>query len=108
MGIANEIKNIEQLVQKLLESENRYRESDRVLCAKIWSMEIGGLEKTKEITAFELLSNYASGGNKSVLTNAVSIVRARRKIQKANVHLRGANYKGKDDEADDVKSFLGY
>ena len=108
MGVANEILNIEQLVIQLLESNPKYRESDRVLCAKIWSMEIGGIEKTKDITAYELLSNYASGGNKSLLTNAVSIVRARRKVQKANVNLRGANYKGNDDEADDVKSALGY
>jgi len=108
MGIAKEIENIESIVKKLLESNPKYRESDRVLCAKIWSIEIGGLERTKEITAFDLLSDYASGGSKSLLTNAVSIVRARRKLQKENKSLRGANYRGNDDEADDVKRSLGY
>jgi hypothetical protein len=108
MRVSKEILKIETVVKQLLESNPKYRDSDRVLCAKIWSMEIGGIERTKEITAFELLSNYASGGNKSILTNAVSIVRARRKVQKENITLRGANYKGNDDEADDVKSALGY
>lgn len=108
MGVAKEIENIESIVRSLLESHPKYRESDRVLCAKIWSMQLGGIEKTKEITAFELLSNYASGGNKSILTNAVSIVRARRELQKKNKHLRGANYRGNEEEADEVKKTLGY
>jgi hypothetical protein len=108
MRVSKEIPKIETVVKQLLESNPKYRDSDRVLCAKIWSMEIGGIERTKEITAFELLSNYASGGNKSILTNAVSIVRARREVQRKNVALRGANYRGNQDEADDVRDALGY
>lgn len=106
MSIAKEMESIQDTVLELLESDVKYRDSDRILCCKIWSMELGGVEKTKEMTAYDFLCEYSYPNSK--LTNVVSIVRVRRKIQKENVALRGTKYKGKAIEAEGVKEFLGY
>jgi len=106
MSIAKEMKKIQDTVLDLLKSDLKYRDSDRILCCKIWSMELGGVEATKEIKAYEFLCEYSQP--KSKLTNVVSIVRVRRKIQKENKDLRGTKYKGKEKEAEEVKEFLGY
>jgi|TARA_R110000868_G_scaffold246382_2_gene503028 hypothetical protein len=106
MSIAKEMKNIQDTVLELLKLDMKYRDSDRVLCCKIWSMQMGELRVIKEMSAYDLLCEYSQP--KSKLTNVVSIVRVRRRIQKENKELRGTKYKGKNKEAEEVKEFLGY
>ena len=106
MSLAKEMKSIQGVVLELLKLDVKYRDSDRILCCKIWSLEMGGLQALKETTAYDFLCEYSI--IKSKLTNFESISRVRRKLQNQNVELRGKNYKKKHKEEKEVKQFLGY
>jgi hypothetical protein len=108
MSAAKEMEKIADVVLQLLEKEARYRDSDRMLCCKIWAEEIGGVNNLKNISAYDFLCEYAKPNKETKLTNVVSIVRVRRKIQQERIDLRGKNFKGKEAEAKSVKSHLGY
>lgn len=106
MSISKEMKSIEGVVLELLKLDAKYKDSDRILCCKIWSEKMGGLQPLKEMTAYDFLCEYSN--SKSKLTNAESISRVRRRLQKEKVELRGKNYKEKHKEIDNVKEFLAH
>jgi hypothetical protein len=106
MSVAKEMKGIRKVVHALLVENVRYRDSDRVLVARIWSDEMGGKDALKTISGFDLMCEYVN--DKSKLTNAVSIVRMRRDIQEHNVELQGKSYIARKKASKDVKKFLGY
>lgn len=106
MGISKEIKKIQSLVQELLESDPKYRDCDKVLSAKIWSIQMGGFEALKSTNAFDFLCEYVK--KKGKLYSQESIGRARRKIQENHPELRGKSYRKKKEQEAEVKMVLGY
>lgn len=106
MRISEQIKNLKEIVTALLKSDERYRDSDKKLSAKIWSIQYGGIDKLKNISAYEFLSEYAR--EDSELLSQESIGRARRKLQEENPELRGNKYQDKQEEQKEVLNVLGY
>ena len=106
MAISKEIKQIQGLVKQLLESDQRYRDCDKVLSAKIWSIQMGGMEMLHKMTAYDFLCEYVK--RKGKLFSQESIGRARRKLQEQNPELRGKSYKKKKEKVAEVKEVLGY
>lgn len=106
MSVAKEMRGIAKKVHALLVEDVKYRDSDRVLIARIWADQMGGKDKLRVISAFDLMCEYARSESK--LTNVVSIVRVRRALQKANVHLRGKSFETRAKASKEVKEVLGY
>lgn len=106
MRVSKELQKIHDIVLKLLTENPRYRESDKVLSAKIWSTILGGNERLKHISAYDFLCEYVK--DESILPSQESIGRSRRKIQEHTPELRGKNYKEKQEEQADVVTALGY
>jgi len=103
MTVSNEIENLQDLVFELLVNNERLRDSDRKLCARIWTIQIGGIEKMKESTAYDFLCLYTE---EDKFYSQESIGRARRLIQKSNIELRGKSYKKRHKEQEDVKNVV--
>lgn len=106
MSVSNEIKKIGDIVAQLLREDKRYRDSDKKLSAKIWANQYGGIEKLKNISAFDFLCEYVK--DSTFLISQESIGRARRKVQEENAELRGEKYEKRKEEQDNVKDTLGY
>lgn len=106
MSIANELEQLNDIVFKLLNENAKYRDSDKMLCAKIWSMQLGGIERIKQISAYQFFCDYSS--NESVLYSQESIGRCRRKLQEENPQLRGKKYNHRQNETKPVQMALGY
>ena len=100
------MKGITKVVHALLLEDVKYRDSDRILVARIWADQMGGKDRLRVMSAFDLMCEYAKP--KSKLTNAVSIVRVRRALQEDNVHLQGKSYKARKKASKEVKEVLGY
>jgi hypothetical protein len=106
MKISKEIQKVVSLVEKLLNEDKRYRDSDKKLSAKIWATQYGGIDKMKDISAYDFLCEYVK--DDTHLYSQESIGRARRKIQEENPELRGKKYKKKQREQTSVREALGY
>jgi hypothetical protein len=91
-------------VKELLESDPRLRDDDKKLSARIWCNLLGGEKELEAMNAYDFLHLYATGK----LTNQESIGRARRLVQEDNPHLRGAKYKERLKEMENVQTELGY
>jgi hypothetical protein len=72
----------EEQVKSLLESNKKYRKSDRVLMARVWYDHLS--HKVNSMSALDLLMELSKGN----LPNWESITRVRRKIQEDNPDLR--------------------
>jgi hypothetical protein len=96
MSVAKEIPELQELVMGLLQKDKRLRNSDKKLSSRIWTMQIGSLEKVKDMTAYDFLVMYVD--DNSVLYSQESIGRCRRKLQELYPELRGENYKEKQAE----------
>lgn len=103
MTVAQEIHNLQDLVYELLLKDARLRDSDRKLSARVWTIQMGGLEKMKTMSAYDFLCLYTE---ERKLFSQESIGRARRLIQESNVELRGKNYKERQDEQNSVKDVI--
>ncbi len=101
-----EIGSVQDLVRELLEQDPKYRDCDKTLSARIWSIQLGGMVRLENMTAYEFLCEYVSV--KSCLYSQESIGRARRKLQEDNPHLRGKNYRKRQENMDAVRKTLGY
>lgn len=106
MRISEQIKNLKEVVTTLLTNDKRYRDSDKKLSAKIWSIQFGGHERLKNMSAYEFLCEYAKDDTE--LLSQESIGRARRKLQEENPELRGSKYQEKQEEQQEVLNVLGY
>ena len=100
MSASKEIKQIQATVLDLLTKEPKYRDSNKMLSARIWSIQIGGYDTLKKTTAYDFLAEYVKG--KSKLYSQESIGRASRKIQENNPELRGKKYKERLEEQAEV------
>jgi hypothetical protein len=106
MSISYEIVEIQTIVEKLLREDAKYRDCDRKLSARIWAIQLGGLESLHHVSAYDFLCEYV--GDDSPLCSQESIGRARRKIQEIFPELRGQKYNDRKEEQSAVKSVLGY
>lgn len=106
MSVSKEIKQVRAMVLELLQTNPKYRDSDKMLCSKIWAIQMGGMDKIKNLSAYDFLTEYVQ--KKSKLFNVVSIVRVRRKIQEETPELRGTKWKERNEEQGDVIKALGY
>jgi hypothetical protein len=106
MSISKQIKQLRPMVLELLTKNPKYRDSDKMLCARLWSTQLGGVEKLKTLSTFDFLITFSQPNSK--LYNVVSIVRVRRKLQEELPELRGTKYKEKHDAQGNVKRALGY
>lgn len=79
------MKNLSGLITSQLEKFYHLRDNDNRLIATIWSVQMGGKETLKTITALELLQLYAEGR----LSSTETIRRCRQKLQELNPLLRG-------------------
>jgi len=106
MKIEIEIDVLQDVVKKYLAADEKYRDSDKMLCARIWTLQSGGVDKMKQLTAYEFLCEYVKPD--SIYYSQESIGRARRKLQEENENLRGKHYREKQNKTKDVQSVLGY
>lgn len=90
MNKITEIKLLCETVRKLLSTTPEYRDDDRRLVAHVWMNQCGGIEKLKNLSAYDFLKSYCR--NKGILSSHDSITRARRKVQEQSPELRGNNY----------------
>lgn len=84
------VKEIQGLVERLLEEYPTYRDSDKKLCSHIWMIEVGGINNMRKMNAYDFLYHLS---NSEELSSFESISRARRKIQENLPHLRGQTFK---------------
>jgi hypothetical protein len=108
MSTTKQMERVKEVVLDLLKQDAKYRDSDRKLCCKVWSIEMGGNIERGEMTAYQFLCEYSKSNSDSKLSNVASIERVRRKLQEEFPELRGKNYKGKKAEEEAVQGFLGY
>jgi hypothetical protein len=83
-----EMKSIKDTIYQLLHNNPRLRDDDNKLIANIYIKELGGLDKVKQMSAFDFLTVFASGS----LTSTESIRRTRCKVQEEDPKLRGECY----------------
>lgn len=106
MSISKEIKQVRSIVLRLLTEDARYRDSDKMLSARIWSEQLGGMQNLKNMSSYDFLAKYVD--LKGGLYSQESIGRCRRKLQEEFIDLRGKKYKQKKGEQKPVKEELGY
>ena len=82
------IRNLTELVSMKLATHTHLRDNDNRLIATVWSVQFGGKENLKLMTAFDLLQCYCLGQ----LSSAESIRRCRQKVQEMNPSLRGEHW----------------
>ncbi len=100
MAVYKEIEKLNETVMLLLAGDPRLRDSDKKLSARIWSEQLGGVDKMKRLTAYDFLVLYTDDA--APLYSQESIGRARRLIQEKNPELRGKKWKERNDEESKV------
>jgi hypothetical protein len=106
MSASREIKNlIDKQVENLLRNDVRCRDNDKLLVARIWTIQLGGKERILAMSAFDFLVEYSKDKNE-LLYNSDSITRARRKLQELDETLRGKSYEKRHNETKSVKKVL--
>jgi hypothetical protein len=106
MAASKEIEQVRLLVLDLLTKDPKYRDSDKLLSAKVWTIQMGGYQALKTTTSYEFLVEYTK--KKSKLFSQDSIGRARRKLQEEIPELQGLKYKKRQEHQADVVKALGY
>lgn len=106
MAIHNELVQLSAIVERLLRTHEMYRDSDKRLCARIWSDQLGGNSALHNLSAFAFLVEYTK--ENSALYSHESIARARRKLQEEHPALRGKKYNARQQETHNVQLSLGY
>lgn len=97
-----EIKTVYWAVYYLLKENERYRNSDAKLWARLIQDNIGGTEALKGMDGYTLLTEIVSGKYPSY----ESVSRARRKVQEEHPDLRGSEYQKRKDNEEQVKKQL--
>ena len=96
----NKIKEMQVVVQDLLQQYEHYRDSDTRVIAHIWMRQLGGLENMKSISLYDFLQIWIENKN---IVSPDTITRARRKVQEENVSLRGKSYKQRKEQSKKVR-----
>ena len=93
------IKGMKPLVTQFLEDFPETRDNDNLLLLKVWSKQNPKL-KDKGYTFGEFAVGLLL---EETYANFESVRRARQKVQEENEHLRGNNYRGRKDAAEEVR-----
>ncbi len=104
LSVSNQISDLQDVVFQLLTVDPKLRDDDRKLSARIWTNQLGGLDKMREMSAYDFLVAY-TGGN-SALYSQESIGRARRIVQENHPQLRGKRWQERQAEQSVVKNVL--
>jgi len=88
---------ISEVIHALLRRHPELRDNPTRLCATVWKMEVGGFDKMKLMTSFEMVKKIVDGE----LASPESIIKVSYAIQKVDPVCRGANFMD-----DDYQSFL--
>lgn len=100
MSVSTEINELESAVQECLQKDYRLRDSDKKLCARIWTIQLGGLNELKAMSAYDFFIKYTDDSNP--LYSQESIGRCRRKLQEENPLLRGSKWAERHAEQENV------
>jgi hypothetical protein len=104
VGYTMKILSLHDTVKELLEADPRLRDSDKKLWARLVMNHLGGKEMCQVMSAYELLYKMVN----DELPSWESCTRIRRMIQEDNEHLRGTNYKKRQEKQEEVQQDLGY
>ena len=104
MRASQQIENIYDVVLELLEENKKYRDNDAILVARIWSMQLGGIDNLKKDSIYDFLCEYIK--EDTFLYSHESITRARRKAQQEFTYLRGIKWENRHGETNLVKSVI--
>lgn len=104
MNPSKEIETLHSIVLELLKKDDRYKDSDDILFAKIVSIHYGGIEKTKSITLYDYLIDTLD--DKKQVPSYDSVTRARRKVQEHHEETRGKNWFLRKKMQDEVKQII--
>ena len=83
-----QFKKVKHIIEQFLTQDARTRDSDSLLIARVWYMQLGE-DYSKTISAFDFLKLMSEGA----LINSENIRRVRCKLQEQNIALRGETYK---------------
>ena len=104
MRASQQIENIYDVVCNLLNSDDKYKDNDAILVARIWSMQLGGIDNLKNNSIYDFLCEYIK--EDTFLYSHESITRARRKAQEEFPNLRGIKWEKRHGETNLVKSVI--
>ena len=90
-------KNIQDIVEKSLQNDDRARDNDDVLLALVWRHQVG--HRIEYMNCLEFLQKFAKGD----FFKAPSIWRCRQKLQEENEYLRGSKYDARQKHSKKVK-----
>ena len=96
----DEMKTIKEKIYYLLSANEHLRDNDNKLIANIYLKEMGGLEKVKQMSGFDVLNTLANGS----LTSTESIRRTRCKLQEDYPEVRGKLYAEKQNAGSIIKT----
>lgn len=92
-------KDIKAKVTELLVKHPELRDDDFKLIATYYSVQSGGWEALKSLSAYDFLIKFANHS----FTSTESIRRVRCRVQEKNEHLRGQNYEKRKKLEEKVK-----
>jgi len=86
---ATQMHSVKGIVESLLATYPTYRDDDRKLFAHLWMLQIGGIEKMKEVSFYDFMKDYVAD---TKWYSPEHVSRLRRKVQEENPLLRGEKY----------------
>ena len=91
-----------KVVERLLRNFPITQDSDRKLIARCWAEELGGEDKLHQMSAYELLSIFATSKK---LSTPATLIRCRRKVQEQIPELRGRGYVKRKEKAEQTRNY---
>lgn len=83
---------ISEVIHALLRRHPELRDNPTRLCATVWKMEIGGFDKMKLMTSYEMVKKVVAGE----LASPESVIKISYAIQKVDPSCRGPNFMDED------------
>lgn len=102
MQASEEITYVKDIVKELLEKFEKYRNSDKKLCCRVWQIQLEQSGRdVKKLSTFDFFVLYCDA-NLDMLYSHESIARAARMIKEKHPELQG-NKEKRLEECDNVK-----
>lgn len=86
MSASHEIQTIKALVKQLLTDHVKYRNNDKMLCCRVWKMQLEPHRNIKTLATYDFFDILC---NQNLLSSADSITRAARNIKVEFPELEG-------------------
>jgi hypothetical protein len=94
------IYNSMDMIEIILNEYPETKDNDKLLISKMWEVELLNQNLDPKTTPIDM---FFSLYERNVLSNADTILRARRKLQEQNEHLRGENWYKRHRESDHTR-----